>query len=348
MNKKNIFAAAFLLFFIFLGNSFPQNSITLQIFQPLPEIDFGSMLIQNNLSGVPKVFYVSISPAGKNVYVRGYILWDKNDGNGFRQVFSFLTEKFVSKNFYSDELGSSGLRIASHDANSSLTEEILKKGKPTGTYRFQLQLLNENQVYLTETSQDVTFSNPSQTLLIITPESGSSQAVGSVIARWSKITGVDKYKIKLNVRTSPAQSLEEALNSGTPLINNKIIEGGITSVDLRSYLDREWLPGQELVLQVSAVVEGLGGGSTLPSEIISFSIAASAGNTVKSDKESLIALLYELKNDQALQFASLLSNVSMDNVKFYNNEGGEITFAQFQSIINSILSSIVKITIVNQ
>jgi hypothetical protein len=203
-------------------------------------------------------------------------------------------------------------------------------------------------VQLAQTSKDVTFANPSQTLSIITPEANSIQSVGSVIARWSSLNGVQKYKIKLNLRTSPSQSLEEALQSGTPLINNKEVAGTVTNADLRSLLEREWLPGQELVLQVAAVVGGLGGGNDLKSEIINFQIAKGSDSQVSNTRNALVTLLMQLQNEQATLFVAELNNASMDNVRFYNNEGSEISFTQFQSIVNSVLSSIVKITLTNQ
>lgn len=349
MNKKIINAISAFLFLFFSINCYSQTAtINLQIFTPLPQIDLGSVIIQNNLTGIPKVFYVQISPAGRNVYVHGTISWNNNDGKGFRQVFDFTTAKFVSKSFYSDELGTAGIRIASSNSNSDVTKEILDKGKPTGTYRFQLQLLDETMHQLSQASQDVSFSNPSQTLTMISPEINSIQPVGNIIARWNQINGAQSFKIKLNVRTSPAQGLEDALNSGTPLINDKIIDGATTNIDLRTLLEREWLPGQELVLRVSAVIGGIGGGSELNSNLINFTIANSNQAPVENIKNALIALLNQLQSDKAKQFVSYLNGVSMDNVKFYNNEGNEISFAQFQSTVSSILNSIVKIKLTNQ
>lgn len=349
MNKKFIYAVSVLIFLFFSQNSFSQvATIDLQIFEPLPQVDLGSIIVQNNLNGAPKVFYVQISPPGIEVFVRGAILWNKNDGGGFKTLFTFETEKFISKSFYSDELGSSNLKVHGDAPNSSLTEDLISRGKPTGTFRFSLSLFNSGGSQLSQTSKDVTFSNPSQTLSIITPAANSTQSVGSIIARWSQINGASKYRIKLNLRTSPQQSLEDALESGTPLINNKEVDGSVTNADLRTLLEREWLPGQELVLQVAAVVSGVGGGSDLRSEIVNFQIAQGSGTPVDNTKNALITLLMQLQNEQATLMVSELNNASMENVKFYNNEGSEISFAQFQNVVNSILSSIVKITLTNQ
>ena len=349
MNKKFIYAVSVIVLLFFSGNSYSQTAtIDLQIFEPLPQVDLGSIIVQNNLNGAPKVFYVQINPSGLTVFVRGAILWNKNDGGGFRTLFTFETDRFVSRSFYSDELGTSGLKVHGEAPSSSLTEDLISRGKPTGTFRFSLTLFNAGGIQLSQTSKDVSFTNPSQTLSIITPAANSTQSVGSVIARWSQINGASKYRIKLNLRTSPGQSLEEALESGTPLINNKEVDGTVSNADLRSLLEREWLPGQELVLQVAAVVGGVGGGSDLKSEIINFQIAQGSGTPVDNVKNALITLLTQLQNEQAALFISELNNASMDNVKYYNNEGSEISFAQFQSIVNSILSSIVKITLINQ
>lgn len=349
MNKKMIYAIFTAILLFFSSNSYAQSySIDLQIFEPLPEVDLGSILIQNNLTGVPKVFLVSINPAGQRVSIKGFIYWDKLDGRGFKQLFMFETEKFLSKNFYSDELGSSGISIMNHDTDTKLSEDLIAIGRPRGTFRFALNLLDANGAQVGQTSKDVTFANPSQTLTIITPEMSSTQAVGSVIANWSPVSGIEKYKIKLNVRTSSGQSLEEALNAGTPLINDKDVDKNLTSVDLRTLLEREWLPGQELVLQVTAVTGGIGGGSNLKSNLVNFSIARPNEGLSDNTKGALIALLNQLQNENVSQIIGFLNNVSMDDVKFYNDQGNEISFAQFQTLLNSILNSIVKITITNQ
>ena len=349
MNKKFIYTVSVMVLLFFSSNSYSQTAtIDLQIF-PITEMDLGSLLVENNIQGARPFFSVQITPAGQNVYVKGEVKWDKKDGRGFQSMFTFQTEPFISRNFLSSELGSSGLRIApGSQFNSTLTKELVERGKPTGSFQFILQLYSANGTYLSQSSQELSFQNPSQTLTIITPDANSTQSVGSIIARWSQINGASKYKIKLNLRTAPGQSLEEALESGTPLINNKEVDGSVTNADLRSLLEREWLPGQELVLQVTAVAAGLAGGTELRSQIINFQIAQGSGTPVDNAKNALIALLTQLQNEQATLFVSELNNASMDNVKYYNNEGSEISFAQFQSIVNSILSSIVKITLTNQ
>ena len=349
MKRKIISIFSVFLFLLLSGTSYYQQAtIDLQIFEPLPEIDLGSIIIQNNLNGAPKVFYVQITPAGKRVIVKGIIYWDKKDGAGYKEIFSFETDVFEARSFYSDQLGSAGLTLNSTSSNSDLTKDLLEKGKPTGSFKFQLNLLDENRNFLAQTSKEVKFSNPSQTLRIITPVSNSIQSVGSIIARWSAINGAANYKIRLGQRINPSQSLEDALESGTPLINDKIVSGEMTNVDLRTLLDREWLPGQELVLRVSASVGGVGGGAELNSEIVNFTIANSNEAPVDDVKSTLIALLNRLQNDQASQFASALNNVPMENIKFYNDQGSEITFAQFQALFNSVLSSVVKVTLTNQ
>jgi len=347
MNKRIFYSAAFLI--LLAGNIFAQTaSISLQIFEPLPEIDLGSVVIQNNMNGVPKVFLVQINPAGIQVFVKGLIYWDKKDGQGFKQIFEFTTDKFASRNFYSDELGNTGITIKTSTSNSNLTDELMRIGKPKGAFRFTLVLFSgTTNLQLSQASQDVTFSNPAQTLSIITPEMGSTQSLGSVIANWNSISGIQSYKIKLNVRTSPSQSLEEAIDAGTPLINEKEVSKNLNSIDLRSLLEREWLPGQELVLKVTAVTGGLGGGSDLSSNLVNFTIAQ-PNAPVDNAKSALITLLNQLQNENATQIIAFLNNVSMNDVKFYNSDGNEITFQQFQTLLNSILNSITKITITNQ
>jgi hypothetical protein len=79
---------------------------------------------------------------------------------------------------------------------------------------------------------------------------------GNVVAIWNSISGATQYRVRANIRRLPTQSLEEALASGNPIINDRVVNA--TTVNLRTILDREWAVGQEIVLQVAALIPGVG------------------------------------------------------------------------------------------
>ena len=55
-----------LTFFIFsIVNISAQSSLTIQVFEPLPEIDFATFATSNDLSGTPRIFSVQINPNDK-------------------------------------------------------------------------------------------------------------------------------------------------------------------------------------------------------------------------------------------------------------------------------------------
>ena len=52
-----------------------------------------------------------------------------------------------------------------------------------------------------------------------------------------------------------SSSAEAALKGSNPLIDNREV-GDVTSIDLRSILNREWLGGQKVVFSVTAIIPG--------------------------------------------------------------------------------------------
>jgi len=128
-------------------------------------------------------------------------------------------------------------------------------------------LENDNQ--LATDTEYYEFSNPAQTLSLNSPLPGATENIGGVLAQWTELEGVQYYQVLANVRSENTQSLEEALTSGDPLINNVQV-GLVTSIDLRTILTREWLPGQEIVIQVSALPVGGSNADIIRSNIVNF------------------------------------------------------------------------------
>ena len=65
--------------------------------------------------------------------------------------------------------------------------------------------------------------------------------------------GASNYK-KSKYCPDGSSSAEAALKSANPLIDNREV-GDVTSVDLRTILDRQWLGGQKVVFSVTAIIQ---------------------------------------------------------------------------------------------
>jgi hypothetical protein len=251
---------------------FAQPRVTLTVFPELYTIDYGAFATVNDLRGAPRVFCAEILPPGVQVVLKGIIEWKAPEWTAYRQLGLFQTYPFVSRTLCNNDIGTTEIRISDYSSNSSLIEENIGRGKPTGSYKITAILMDPTATIIYNQDQkELFFLNPTQTLSIRTPRPGSEVDAGNVQIEWNALTGVENYFIKANVRISPTQTLEEALHFGTPLVNNRNV-GNLTSINLRVYRDREWNLGDEIVIQVSANVSGPGGGQKLFSEIVNFRI----------------------------------------------------------------------------
>ncbi|MCL6098862.1 MAG: hypothetical protein M1391_09840, partial [Bacteroidetes bacterium] len=164
--------------------------IDLIVFQDLNTIDFAAFSFANNLRGAPRIFQVVITPEGQDVIVQGEVDWQRDENSGSDRLVTFTTEKFRARSFFNDEIGTSDIRFATVDGNKSLAEDLLKKGKPTGKFTINLELLDSNSNLLDRAEPKVlSFLNPAQTITIISPIEGSTNDVGNVQTQWTAVTG---------------------------------------------------------------------------------------------------------------------------------------------------------------
>lgn len=335
MKKITTFFTVVLISVFFFSDSFGQGTIRLTVFD-ISTIDFAAFAFTNNLSGAPRILQVSIEPAGQQVYVDGVINWKKDEKSSFERLFSFETENFTSKTFFNDEIGTD-IQIRNSDANSSLAEENFKRGKPTGTYEIKLVLHAANNAW-TSAAEPVylDFLNPAQTLTILSPQLDSSQDVGSVLIIWDGVQGASSYEVRMNYRENNSVSLEEALGSGNPIINDRNV-GNVLSINARDFLDRELLADKEVVVQVTAIVEGPGGGTRLNSNIVNFFTkgAGTTTTTVIADPEmtSLATFLTGyVSNDLIVKLMS--GQIKPEDLEFTTGDGKTITYSEFKNILS--------------
>lgn len=224
----------------------------------------------------------------------------------------------------------------------------MKRGKPTGTYRITLQVFSPDGTFLSQDMEELDFSNPTQTIAITSPQANTSYDIGSVLATWTEVPGVEGYEITANVRKRSRQSLEEALAFGTPIID-KVNIGNVTMANLRQYLSREWLPGQEIVFQVAAIIPRPGGNERLYSDIVNFRLKTDDTGELNKDMLNLLSNVEfdlskltqtggSLKGDKRRirQILTMLSNgeIDLSNVRITTGEGAVLTEAEVKAIIN--------------
>lgn len=337
INMKKVLCLFSILILVFNVNSIKaqdQFDVKLNIFPDLYAIDFAAFAVANNLGGAPRIIEIFMTP-GIRVIVEGTIRWKDPESQVIGTLFTFETYPFISKTIYNDDIGNTDIRIKSSDAPGELAEDNLKKGKPTGTYYIQITVRDENRNFLDSDEAELNFLNPAQTLSIRTPEEGSVQNIGGVLAEWDEVTGASSYSIRANIRKNTNQSFEEALKSGNPLINDKNV-GLVTSVNLRELLEREWLPGQEIVFQVSANVAGPGGDKPLYSNIINFRFEAANAEETESLNQSFTNLFQNFGDQGSSRIISLLQSGQIDfsDVTITSEDGQIMTIAEFQSLMN--------------
>jgi len=271
-------------------------TITLEL-ADLTNLDLGGLIMSGGLTNQPRIARIVITPENKDVYMDIVATWKKDLNSTFQQLFSFRTQSFKSRIIFNDELGSVIKGTGSWD--KTLVEELAAKGKPTGVLGITARLYDRNNTIAGQDYKEFVFLNPSPTISIISPTEGTAYDVGSVIAIWTPVQGAASYKILANTIPDGVTSAEAALRSGNPIIDNKDV-GNVTSVDLRSLLSREWIGGQRIVLSVTAISPGTGGGTSIASVPVTFVLNRQGEVTTPLITPELLKLV-ELINGQVSQ-----------------------------------------------
>ncbi|MCX6171073.1 MAG: hypothetical protein NTX65_17195 [Ignavibacteriales bacterium] len=315
--------------------------ISLEVFQDLSTVDLGAFLISNDLSGQPRIFQITIIPEGKNVVVQGQVNWKMDLTSGFREIFNFKTKVFKARSFTNADVGNSDIQLQSVNGDKTLAEELAKRGKPTGVIRISLQLYDDRGNFLNQLPppgyRDFDFFNPAQTISILSPQNESSYDVGNVQAQWTPVAGATSYIIRACILPEGSSSLEDALNSGDPLIKDRDV-GVANVINLSTILDRQWVGGQRIVLSVSAYISGPGGGTLLKSSPVTFLLDKSGDN--RSDAANinpdLIRLANLISNQVNQEFVAKLSsgNISMDQIQITDENDRAITLSDFLQILS--------------
>lgn len=325
-----------ILLYLFVFGLISAQSVTLRLnlFEPFTASEFAALGMSRELGVSPRVFSVDIIPEGILVWAEVKVDWQAPGGNGFGELYSFSTEKFLSRTVYNDELGYA-IDIDDYKTDEDLIEKNLLKGKPTGNYIIAINLYNDKNKLLASVVKDVEFRNPAQTLSLQLPLPESIQDPGNVTAAWDILTGVDNYVIKANVRENSDQSLEDALNSGTPLIDNKAL-GDVTSINIRDYLEREWLPGEEIVFQVYAEIDGPGSGTQLYSEIVNFYLEGENTGGIEQFGDDFNKIETTLPTNIEKDILNSFLNGELGKIVNVTIDGKFLSRAELQKLLDSL------------
>lgn len=348
--KNKISKLLFALLFIFGINLSAQEKIIIQlnVFEPLPEVSFTAFLTNQFLPGTPRILQVIMSPHGKKVIVKGSIQWRKIDKSSFTELFNYTTKPFASQNYYNDDISAlSEIKIDESNSNDELLKENRIKGIPTGTYKIVMQVYSENMEFQSEATSELNFLNPSQTLSIIQPNVGDKLDVAGILLAWTNVLGVSEFIVKANIRSSKFESLEEALQKGNPIVDNRSV-GIKISVNLREILDRELIGGEELVVQIRGIVPGPGGPTVIYSDIINFYTTSPGNSSIDKGVQELVTLIVEVldewkqhgqgDSEAYKRLANLLydlqnGNISFTDIKIGFDGGKQLTYVEFQEIM---------------
>lgn len=320
-----------------------QPSIRLVIFPELNTTDFAAFATLNDLHGAPRIFCAEINAPGQIVVMAGRVEWKKIGTADFVEIAWFITRPFLARNLCNDDIGKVDVRIYDHRANTDLIEENIRFGKPTGEYRLTVYLYDStSQNLLATDSKNLVFLNPAQTITIINPRANQSYDAGNILIEWTPVAGSTDYYLKVSERTDPNQSLEEALQRGTPIVNNRNV-GSLTSINLRDLLEREIRPGSELVLQVSANIPGPAGGKRIFSEIINFSIINPESQYYQQLMQRFRNALYRLgDNELSRLFGD--EKIDLSKIQIRKDDGTIMTFEELVNFIETNSNNLIRIT----
>ena len=340
---------SFLITFILLCSNFAiaqHADITITVFEPLPKVSFMAFVTTKGLENTPRIMQIDITPHDQMVIVKGSLQWRKVNEASFNELLSFTTKPFVARNFYNDDFSSiDGIEVKESNSNDDLLQENLKKGEPTGTYKIIVEVYDENMAFLDSDEKDLDFLNPAQTLSIIEPSIDDVLDLAGILVTWTDVTGVSNFYIRANTRSSKFESLEEALQKGNPLVNDKNV-GIKRSVNLREVLDRELIPGSEVVVQIKAEIPGPGGPTELFSDVVNFRVKGASSAVVDKGSKELQTLILQViddsqengEDDAATRLQNLLEQIQNGTISFNDiairfDNGRVLTYAEFQEIL---------------
>jgi hypothetical protein len=274
--KKSILSLTILFLFVFFTRqTYAQYSVDLALFEGLAELQIGSIVSANGIVNTQQYLTVTINgAAGQDVQLENIVYWQKDFESENRWVATAKTKPFQvtsnSMRITNLDIGST-IQLGDSDYDDDVLDDLRKLGKLAGLVTVEVRLLVDNNVVSTSQGE-IGLLNPANTLTIISPSINSYWNEGNIPTQWNAISGASEYLIRCNTK-EPGQDNEEGLKSGEPLLWDVSV-GNSVSINLWDLFSggRVPAPGDELALQVVAVVKSTSVDTKIESEIINFSI----------------------------------------------------------------------------
>ncbi len=313
-----------------------QNSIQLVTIGDLSSINIGSLILANNLDGQPRFFQLimNTNPVGRKVFLTGKIDWKENLNTPFKELARFTTNTFSARNIFSDEFGSSEISLLNIEGDKDIYHRLIELNKPTGILGISISMFSESGEFLDDDYQELIFLNPTPTFSITQPQNEEEVDIGNVVCSWTPINGAINYKIKANALENESQTLDEALNSSNPVIDNYDV-GIETSVNLSSInKNREWFNGQNIVIIVKAVINESGALQELNTEPIVFKLKS-------YNKQPDINLVRFTNIFSSIIPDELLKKITdgslqIDQIDIKDENGNKISLDELNKILNML------------
>lgn len=351
MKKKLI--TSLLTVFLFTSINTAQYSIDLQTLQGISSLNLSDFLNFTDLDleriySAQLIFTVNIiAPQGEEVWMDGTILWEGPGGTPSGQIVYFKTHPTSARFFTNQDIGKDKkVGIASSQSDSDLLKTAAQEaGKPTGTYTIQLNLYDSENNLQNSDSEQLVFTNPTQTFRVLYPIAGTSVDEGSATASWESVDGAASYKVRGNILLRSSGSLEDAINSANPILNSDV--GNITTVNLATIKVRDWSPGQQIAFNVTAVFDD---GSSIPSSnIVNFFLydpeAGSIEDVDKTLEDVVTNLADELggmgfETQSQVDVLELIRTGQIDilTAQIYDENGNLLSPTELQVLLNFLLS----------
>ncbi len=360
---KRYLVLLFIIFISVLPVSYSQTpTVSINVLE-LPEIDFSNLMVSKNLSGVPNFFDITIHDIKVSYKLYCEITWvPLSQSSSPISLFKVHTNKPILPRIgglnviKNSDLGSGDLQITKDYQNDDQINKIIEKGKPIGTFIFKAWITygtNFSNVSAISSVERI-FRSYSQSISIMYPTQGLTLDPGNVLVSWIGIEGIgekfgtDKsyYFIRVAERRNSTQSLEEALTPGNLIVDDQIITGDITSINLRSLkFNREWNLNKEIVLQVCAHIPGFGSGTMLKSQPVSFFLTNTNSTTNNSQTIVISNAIQSFFQTLPPSIVNSLLTGQMTIQEFVSETGARITSTEVQAALayiqanpNSVLS----------
>ncbi len=271
------------------------NQLNLDVV-PLASVNLADLIVSDAIENntVYASMFIGVN-ATVDVRLEGIIEVQLPTYDDFREAGRFTTFPFTveqpGRNILNTDFPNV-IDIDTDETDSDVLDDLREIGKLAGAFRFTVNVLDETGNVCASDIHEEFITNPAQ-ILRTGPTDGSQEQEENVVFSWTGDAGFNEYELNANVREG-GQSLEDALDTNQPPIFSGST-GAQTSVNLRNLsLQRQVLPGMELVWQVTGIVQGVGGGLQIPTDIGSFHILDPNSALMSSTVSRLVILLQQI------------------------------------------------------